>query len=120
MLKIMEGQQDYLSCKIQFSTDNKRAWLLQSHLIKNLDNKFGECIKDVCSHKTPGMPTFLIVMHMVEREKISEEDQQEYSSGVGMLLYLMKYLYPGLAKVTRELLKANNVPPLLQSRRFYM
>ena len=33
--------QDYLSCKIKFSMDKKRAWLGQLHLIKNLDKKFG-------------------------------------------------------------------------------
>ena len=26
VLKIMEGMQDYLSCKIKFSKDKKRAW----------------------------------------------------------------------------------------------
>ena len=35
VLKIMEGLQDYLSCKIKFSKDKKRAWLGQPHLIKN-------------------------------------------------------------------------------------
>ena len=34
-LKIMEGLQDYLSCKIEFSNDRKCAWLGQPHLIKN-------------------------------------------------------------------------------------
>ena len=27
VLKIVEGQQDYLSCKINLSEDKKRAWL---------------------------------------------------------------------------------------------
>ena len=27
VLKIVEGLQDYLSCKIKFSKDRKRAWL---------------------------------------------------------------------------------------------
>ena len=29
ILKVMEGLQDYLSCKIKFSKDKKRAWLGQ-------------------------------------------------------------------------------------------
>ena len=41
VLKIMEGLQDYLSCKIKFSNDKKHAWPGQSHLIKNLESKFG-------------------------------------------------------------------------------
>ena len=36
VLKIVEGLQDYLSCKIKFSMDKKRAWLGQPHLIENL------------------------------------------------------------------------------------
>ena len=41
VLKIVEGLQDYLSCKIKISEDKKCAWLGQPHLIKNLENKFG-------------------------------------------------------------------------------
>ena len=41
-LKVMEGLQDYLSCKIKFSNDKKSAWLGQPHLIKKLVKKFGK------------------------------------------------------------------------------
>ena len=40
VLMIMEGLQDYLSCKIKISNDKKHAWLEQPHLIKNLESKF--------------------------------------------------------------------------------
>ena len=43
VLKMVEGQQDYLSCKVKGSTDKKRAWSGQPHLIisqeKNLVNE---------------------------------------------------------------------------------
>ena len=93
----MEGLQDYLSCKIKFLKDKKRAWLGQPHLIKNMEKKFGEHIQDILSHKTPGMPKFLI----------SAKHQQEYQLGVGILLYLVKHLHPDLANTTRELSKVN-------------
>ena len=35
VLKAVEVLQHYLSCKIKFSMDKKRAWLRQPHLIKN-------------------------------------------------------------------------------------
>ena len=35
VLEIMERLQDYLSYEIKFSTDKKRAWLGQPHLMKN-------------------------------------------------------------------------------------
>ena len=45
VLNIMEGLQNYLSWEIKFSTDKKGAWLGQSHLIKNLAEKFGIPVK---------------------------------------------------------------------------
>jgi hypothetical protein len=38
-------------------------------------------------------------------EKIDGNQQSKYRSGVGMLLYLMKYSRPDLANVVRELSK---------------
>ena len=70
--------------------------------------KFGKSVKNICSHKTPGMPKFFIVGPMVESEKISPEDKPEYWLGVGMLLNLVKHSKQEIANATRELLKANN------------
>ena len=39
---------------------------------------------------------------MVESQKISSEDQQDYQSGISMLLYLVKHLFPDIANMTRE------------------
>ena len=36
VLKIVEGLQDYLFCKIKFSDDKKSGQLRQIHLIKNV------------------------------------------------------------------------------------
>ena len=36
VLKIVEGLQDYLFCKVTFSTDKRRVPLGQPHLFKNL------------------------------------------------------------------------------------
>ena len=41
-------------------------------------------------------------------EKIFAEDQWEYQSGEGMLLYLVKHLHLDLTNMTRELSKAND------------
>ena len=65
-------------------------------------------MQDVWSHKTPGMLKFLIVWPMIDSEKISTKDQQEYWLGVDMLLYLVQHLCPNLANATRELLKVND------------
>ena len=78
VLKIVDGLQDYLSCKIKFSNNRKCAWFQQPHLIKNLENKFGGLVKGIQNHKTPGTPKFLIFRPMEEIKKIMIEDQQEY------------------------------------------
>ena len=108
VLKIMERMQDYLSGEIKFLIVKKRTWLKQPHFINNLNDKFGKCVKDVCNHKTPDTPKFLIVRPMEESEEISTKDEWEYLLGVGMLLYLVKHSCPDLANGTRELLKAND------------
>ena len=107
VLKIMEGLQHYVSCEIKISEDEKCAWLGQTHLIKNLKSKFEKLVNEVWSHKTPGTPKFLIVIHTKDIKKISIDDQQTYPSGIGMLLYLIKHSRPNLANMTRELSKAN-------------
>ena len=75
VLKIIEGLQDYLSCKIKFFDDKKHAWLGQPHLIKNLENKFGGLVNKIQSHKTPGTPKVLIVRPMEKIDKISIKEQ---------------------------------------------
>ena len=71
LLKIVKGRQDYLSCRIKFSKDKKRAWLGQPNLIKTMEKKFGKLMQNVQTHKTWGAPTFLIIRPMVESKKIS-------------------------------------------------
>ena len=96
VLKVMKGIQDYLSCKVKFSKDKKRAWLGQLHLIEILVKKFGNHVKNIHTNKMPGIPKF------------SVEDQKEYWSSVAMLLFLFKHSRPYTANVMRELSKANN------------
>ena len=73
-----------------------------------MEKKLSKLVQDVWSHKTPDIPKFLFIRPMVESEKISAEDQWEYWLGIGMLMYLFKYLCPDLANATSELSKANN------------
>ena len=51
VLKVVEGLQDYLSCKIKFFEDKKGARLGKPHLINNLEKKFGKHVQDIQSQK---------------------------------------------------------------------
>ena len=46
--------------------------------MKNLEKKFGKQVQDVWSHKTPGMPKLLIMRPMIDNEKISTKNQEEF------------------------------------------
>ena len=72
----------------------KTGWLGQPHLISNLEKKFGDRVKDMHSHVTPGSPNFGIVRPGESDIKISLEYQKLYRSGIGMLLYLVKHSRP--------------------------
>ena len=52
----------------------------------------------------PGTPRFKFVRPNNE-DKIDSVMQSKYRSGVGMMLYLIKYSRPDLANVVRELSK---------------
>ena len=60
-VKVLKDFSNYLSCKIHFSNDSKRAWIKQPHLIKKLEEKFGHLITGLQEYLSPGMPGMQIV-----------------------------------------------------------
>ena len=56
------------------------------------------------SPKIPGMPKIFIVCP-IDSEKISVVDQKLYHSRIGMLLYIIKNLRPGIVNMVQELSK---------------
>jgi hypothetical protein len=82
-----------------------KAWLCQPHLIKKLENKFGDLVKHLMEYKTPGTPQTGVVCPKDEDLLVSNHQQEMYRSGVGMLFYLVKHLRPDIANVVEELSK---------------
>jgi hypothetical protein len=62
-------------------------------------------VKSKRVYKTPGTPRFKIVCPDNDDDIIEPNLQSRYRSGVGMLLYLIKYSRPDLCNVVRELSK---------------
>jgi hypothetical protein len=79
--------------------------ILQPHLINNLKDKLEEVVVQKRDYLTPGTPRLKIVCPEDNSELIDDETQKRYHYGVGMLLYLTKYLQPDLCNVVRELSK---------------
>ena len=104
-LKIEESMSDYLSCEILFNKDRTKAWIGQPHMIKKIEDTFGEMVKKKQNYKTPGTPHHRTTKPTEETGKLTDEEQKLYRTGVGMLLYLVKYSRPDISNAVRELSK---------------
>jgi hypothetical protein len=90
-LKVENNLTDYLSCKLIENAESKEIFMLQPHLINNLEAKFGDEARNKRIYKTPGTPRFKIVCPENDEDIIEPNLQSRYRSGVGVLLYLIKY-----------------------------
>ena len=104
-VKVEDNLTDYLSCNIIFDKDKKKAWIGQPHLLKKMEQKFGERVRKLRDYQTPGTPGKGVTRPKEDSELLSSHEQTQYRSGVGMLLYLVKHTRPDLANATRELSK---------------
>jgi hypothetical protein len=77
-----------------------------------LTQKFGEEIKKMRKYLTPGTPIFKIQKSTDDLEVINDDFQRKFRSGVGMLLYLTKYLRPDISNIVYELSKCMNAASL--------
>lgn len=103
-----EGTMDeFVGCKVM-RTGEKRMLFYQDDLIKKIEMYFGEEVKNMRKYKTPASPGTGIVRPTEDDVKISSKDQTRYRSGVGMLLYLVKFSRPDISNAVRELSKAND------------
>ena len=101
---------DYLSCKILFDKDKKKAWLGQPHLIKNIESKFGDMVRNLQTYRTPGTPNQGIMRLKDVKIEVSKDEHSLYRSGVGMFLFLVKHSRPDLSNPVRELSKLLDRP----------
>src|SRR5210317_1055697 len=103
-LKIEDTLVDYLSCNIKIDLENGIGWIHQPNLIKKLELTFGDLVKNLpFNYKTPGTPGKSIIRGIGKR--VEKEEQSLYRTGVGMLLYLIKYSRPDISNPIRELSK---------------
>jgi hypothetical protein len=83
-------------------------WIMQPHLIDNLEKTFGEEVSGMQSYTIPGTPRFKIVRPTNELEVIMANMHLRYRSGIVMFLYLTKHSRPDIENVERELSKFMN------------
>ena len=94
---------EFVGCTIE--KQEGRILLSQPDLIRKLLQKFEEKIKSLKKYMTPAPANTHVVVPTMEEEKLSEEEQKKYRSGVGSLLYLLKHSRPDLSNAVRDLSK---------------
>ena len=60
-LKVVGRLHDYLSCKVKFAEDRKKAWPGQLYVMESLEKKVGALVMKVQSYKNSGMRNFLFL-----------------------------------------------------------
>jgi hypothetical protein len=90
-LKVERNVNEYLSCCIEESKDERKLTMIQPHLLTRLIKNFGEEIEEKSKFLTPGTPRFKIQRPIINMNVLDTHSQRKYRSGVGMLLYLTKY-----------------------------
>ena len=94
---------NFIGCKIE---KTGRALLLhQPELLDKLEKTFGEDISKIRICDTPAAMGYRITRPREHDKLLSEEEQTRYRSGVGSLLYLIKFTRPDISNMTRELSK---------------
>ena len=96
---------EYVGCKVK-RTNDKSLIMYQDDLIKKMEKTFGDLVKHMQIYDMPAGTGMRITRS--KEGLISEKEQTLYRSGVGMLLFLVKYSRPDLANIVRELSRVND------------
>ena len=73
--------------------------------LKKIEKTFGDEVKGLKEHKTPGTPGFKIQKPEKESEMIKDELQSQHRTGVGQITFLVKHSRLDLMSAIRELSK---------------
>ena len=97
----IEPLTDYIGNKIEFYHDEHWVRLTQPVLLQSFKGKFTFSEPSKCP-KTPAVPGSVLRAGMTKKG-IYAKDQKTYHSGVGKLLFLMKWSWPDVLNSVRDL-----------------
>jgi len=95
--------EDFIGCHIKRSGD--KVLLSQPDLIKKMLDKFEDHIEKLKDYDTPAGASTHVRRCITDEEALDDEEQQNFRSGVGSLLHLLKHSRPDLSNSVRELSK---------------
>ena len=112
VIKCMGKIKDYIGCNVEET--NYGYKYTQSKLIQRMTTKFADELSTIkYIGKTPVKSNEKIYVAENDSEIINSEGQTSYRSGIGMLLYLVKYSRPDIANCVRELAKMSGKATVL-------
>ncbi|KAG7357827.1 reverse transcriptase RNA-dependent DNA polymerase [Nitzschia inconspicua] len=100
----LEPLDEYIGCSVvdQYSGSKK---LIQPDMVKKIEKEFGDAVSYLKNVKVPMASGISVIRPTEDDPLLSPEDQKDYRSAVGMLLYLVKHSRPDLRDAVRELSK---------------
>jgi hypothetical protein len=111
-IKCMGPIKDYIGYNVEKA--NYGYKFTQAKLIQRMITKFADELSSIKYHgKTPVKTNEKIYVAENDSEIIGSEGQTNYRSGIGMLLYLVKYSRPDIANCVRELAKMSGKATVL-------
>jgi hypothetical protein len=96
--------QKYIGCTFLTLSDGSTK-ILQPDMIRKLEQMFGEIVSGLRNQNIPMSAGASVTRPKEGDVKLSVDDQRQYRSGVGMLLYMFKHSRPELNNAVRELSK---------------
>ena len=90
---------EYIGTKIDVDTEHKSLKITQPVLVQSLKDEFN--FKEVTAK--PEVPAVASTHLLPNGPKLCGAEQMKYGSGIGKLLYLMKWLHPEIANSVCEL-----------------
>ena len=110
---------EYVGCTIIHELEKKKLIMCQPDLLTKLEKTFKDKIKDLRTFKTPAIPGEVIIKTTDEEEIVDKEVHRLFRSGVGMLLYLIKFSRPDISNSVREIAKVMDGPTELQVKSLF-
>ena len=98
---------EYVGCKLN-RVEKRLLVMHQSDLIKKLIKNFGEEITTMRKYVTPSTTRYYVTRPSKQEEVLNEKRQTKYRSGIGILMFLIKFSRPDIANAVRELSKVNS------------
>jgi hypothetical protein len=118
-LKDVGPLSEYVGCTVVKDPSKKKLWMWQPDLITKMEGIFQEHIKTLQAYKTPAAPGEIIIKPKDASEVVDAETHSLYRSGVGMLLYLVKFSRPEISNAVREAAKVNDGPTKAHMKSLY-